>query len=223
MRQRYETDIRAYTSKRLVHKESTKPNVNINMKGQKVPDDENIDINKIARGERPKGGRNTANITAKQHKDEEAKRLVPEKAKRIQGQNDLKNTEAKRHMIEKAKIEALIEKHRLRTPKTPDEVNKSSTGKNAIEKGQEGTSKGKPPYEKATKDIQIKKSHKKGTEATKAKIGKTDTLLGDPIANTTTGITNGKEKWQKDKTDIDDIGIFEFIFKGLPEPPELKA
>ena len=49
-------------------------------------------------------------------------------------------------MIEKAKIEALIEKHRLRTPKTPDEVNKSGTGKNSIEKGQEGTKKGKPPY-----------------------------------------------------------------------------
>ena len=119
-------------------------------------------------------------------------------------------------MIEKAKIEALIEKHRLRTPKTPDKVSKLGTGKNAIEKGQEGTNKGKPPYKKATKDIQIKKSHKKGTEATNAKIGKTDTLLGDPVANTTTGITNGKEKRQKDKTDIDDIGIFEFIFKGLP-------
>ena len=39
-------------------------------------------------------------------------------------------------MIEKAKIEALIEKHRLRTLKTPDKVNKSGTGKNAIEKGQ---------------------------------------------------------------------------------------
>ena len=48
-------------------------------------------------------------------------------------------------MIEKAKIEALIEKHRLCTPKTPDEVNKSGTGKNAVEKGQEGTSKGKNP------------------------------------------------------------------------------
>ena len=71
-------------------------------------------------------------------------RLVPEKAKRIQGQNESKNTDTKRHMIEKAKIEALIEKHRLHTPKTPDEMNKSGTGKNAIEKGQEGTSKGKP-------------------------------------------------------------------------------
>ena len=222
-KQRYETDIRAHTSKRLAFKESTKPNVNINMKGQKVPDDENIDINKIAQGERPKEGRNTADITAKQHKGKEAKRSVPEKVKRIQGRNDSKNTEAKRHMIEKAQIEALIEKHRLRTPKTPDEVNKSGTGKNAIEKGQEGTSKGKPPYKKATKDIQIKKSCKKGTEATNAKTGKADTLLGDPVANTATGIEKEKEKGQKDKIGIDDIGIFEFIFKGLPELPELEG
>ena len=140
-------------------------------------------------------------------------RLVPEKAKRIQGQNKSKNTDAKRHMIEKAKIEALIEKHRLRTPKTPDKVNKSGTGKNAIEKGQEGTSKGNPPYRKATKDIQIKKSRKKGIEATNAEIRKMDTLLGDPVANTTTGITNEKEKGQKD----------EFIFTSLPEPPELEG
>ena len=138
-KQRYEIDIRAHTSKHLSLKESTKPNVNTNMKGQKVPDDENIDINKIAQGERLKEGKNKADITAKQNTDKEAKRLVPEKVKRIQGQIDLKNIEAKRHMIEKAKIEALIEKHRLRTPKTPVEVNKSGTGKNAIEKGQEGT------------------------------------------------------------------------------------
>ena len=164
-----------------------------------------------------------ADITAKQHKDKEAKRLVPEKVKRIQGQNDLMNIEAKRHMIEKAKIEALIEKHRLHTLKTPDEVNKSGTGKNAIEKGQEGTRKGKLPYKKDTKDIQIKKLHKKGTEATNDKTGKADTLLGDPMANAATGIEKEKEKGQKDKIGIDDIGIFEFIFKGLPEPPELEG
>ena len=192
-----------------------KPIVNINTKGQKVPDDENIDINKIAQGERPKEGRNT--------KDKEANRLVPEKVKRIQGQNDSMNIEAKRHMIEKAKIETLIEKHRLCTLKTPDEVNKLGTGKNAIEKGQEGTRKGKPPYKKATKDIQIKKSHKKGTEATNAETGKADTLLGDPVANTAAGIEKEKEKGQTDKIGIDDIGIFEFIFKGLPEPPELEG
>ena len=222
-KQRYETDIRAHTNKHLAQKESTKPNTNIDRKGQKVPDDENIDINKIAQRKRPKGGRNTADTTAKQHKDKEAMRLVPQKAKSIQGQNESKNTDVKRHMIEKAKIEAFIEKHRLRTPKTPDEVNKSGTGKNTIEKGQEGTSKGKPPYKKATKDIQIKNSCKKGTEATNAKTGKEDTLLGDSVANTATVITNGKEKGQKDKIDIDDIGIFEFIFTGLPELPELEG
>ena len=59
-------------------------------------------------------------------------------------------------------------------------MNKLGTGKNAIEKGQEGTAKGKPQFKKATKDIQIKKSHKDVTEATDAKKGKADTLLGDP-------------------------------------------
>ena len=146
-----------------------------------------------------------------------------EKAKRIQGQNDTKDIEAKRYTIEKAKLEALIEKHRLRTPKTPDEVNKSSTGKNAKDKGQEGTEKGKPPYKKATKDIQIRKSHKKGTEAVNAEKGKPDTLLDDPVASTATGIEKAKEKGQKDKIGIDDIGIFEFIFRDLPEPPELEG
>ena len=126
-------------------------------------------------------------------------------------------------MIEKAKIEALIEKNRPHTPKTPDKVNKMGTGKNAKDKGQEGTKKGKPPYKKATKDIQIKKSRKKGTEAVNAEKDKQDTLLGDPIANTATGIEKAKEKGQKDKIGINDIGIFEFIFKGLPEPPELEG
>ena len=134
-KQRYETDIRAHTNKRLARKESTKPNMNIDRKGQKVPDDKNIEINKIAQGNRPKKGRNMADTTAKQHKDKESMRLVPEKAKRIQGQNESKNTDAKRHMIEKAKIQALIEKHRLRTLKTPDEVNKLGTGKKCHRKG----------------------------------------------------------------------------------------
>ena len=126
-------------------------------------------------------------------------------------------------MIEKAKIEALIEKHRPRTPKTPDEVCKSGTGINAKDKGQEGTKKGKPPYKKATKDIQIKTSHKKGTEAINADKGKPDTLLGDPVINNIPGTDKAKEKGQKDKIGINDIGIFEFIFRGLPELPELEG
>ena len=43
----------------------------------------------------------------------------------------MKDKEAKRFAIEKAQMEALIEKHRPRTLKTPDEVSTSDTGKNA--------------------------------------------------------------------------------------------
>ena len=110
----------------------------------------------------------------------------------------MKDKEANRFTLEKAKIEALIEKHRPRTPKTPDEVNTSGTGKNAKNNGQEGTKKGKPPYKKATKDIQIKRSRKKGIEAKNAEKGDPDTLLGDPVANTATGIPKAKGKGQKD-------------------------
>ena len=222
-KQRYEINTRENTSRRLALKEGMEPNINIRMQRQKVPDDEDIDINKIAQGNRPKDDRNNADITAKQYKEKEAKRLALEKAKRIQGQNDTKDIEAKRCMIEKAKIKALIEKHRLHTPKTPDEVNKLGTGKNAKDKGQEGTEKGKPPYKKATKDILIKKSCKKGTEAVNATKGKPDILLGDLVVNTILGTDKAKEKGQKDKIGINDIGIFEFIFRGLPEPPELEG
>ena len=82
-----------------------------------------------------------------------------------------------------------------------------------------GEQKENPPYKKATKDIQIKKSCKKGKEAENAEKGNMDTLLGDLVANTTTGTGKG----QKDKIGIDDIGIFEFIFHGLPELPELEG
>ena len=135
----------ANTSRCLALKEGKKPYTNIRISRQKVPDDEDIDINKIARGDRPKDDRNNADIAAKQYKEKEAKRLALEKAKRIQGKNDMKYTEAKRHMIQKANIEALIEKHRPHTSKTPDKVTASGTGKNAKDKGQEGTEKRKAP------------------------------------------------------------------------------
>ena len=61
-------------------------------------------------------------------------------------QKDMKDKEANRFAIEKAQIEELIEKHRPRTLKTPDEVSKLGTGKNAKVDGEEGTKKGKPPY-----------------------------------------------------------------------------
>ena len=131
----------------------------------------------------------------------------------------MKDTEANRLAIEKAQIEVLIEKHRPHTPKTPDEVSRSGTGKNDKTDGQEGNKKEKPPYKKATKDIQIKTSCKEGKEAKNTKRGNTDTLLGDPLANT----AKVTEKGQKDKMGKDDIGVFEFIFHGLPEPPELEG
>ena len=81
-----------------------------------------------------------------------------------------------------------------------------------------GMKKKNPPYKKATKDIQIKKSCKKERKPKMPKEA-IETLLGDPVANTTIGT----EKGQKDKIGIDDIGIFEFIFHGLPEPPELEG
>ena len=109
----------------------------------------------------------------------------------------MNDKEAKRFALEKAQIEALIEKHRPHTLKTPDEVGTSGTGKNANVDGQEGTEKGKPPYKKATKDIQIKKSCKKRKEAENAKKGNLDTLLGDPVANTMTGTGKAKEKGKK--------------------------
>ena len=93
-KQRYEINTRAHTNRHLALKEDTKPNTNIKTQRQKVPDDEDIDINKIAQGDRPKDDRNDADNTAKQYKEKEAKRLVLEKAKRIQGQNDSKDIEA---------------------------------------------------------------------------------------------------------------------------------
>ena len=120
----------------------------------------------------------------------------------------------------KAQIEALIEKHRPCTLNTPDKVNTSGTGKNANIDGQEGTEKVKQPHKKAKKDSQIKTSQKKGEKADK---GNLDTLLGDPVAITATCIQKAKEKGQKDKVGINDIGIFEFIFHGLPNPPDLEG
>ena len=47
--------------------------------------------------------------------------------------------------------------------------------------------------------------------------------MGDPVANIAKDIAKAKEKEQKDKIGINDIGVFEFIFKGLPEQPELEG
>ena len=43
------------------------------------------------------------------------------------------------------------------------------------------------------------------------------------MVNTKTHTYQAKEKGLKDIVGIDDIGIFEFIFQGLPNPPDLKG
>ena len=155
-----------------------------------------------------------------QLKQKETKRLVLEKAKRLEIEKDMKEKEAKRFALEKAQIETLIEKYRPHTLKTPDKVNTSGTGKNANIDGQKGIEKKKPLHKKATKASQIKTSLNKSDKANK---GNPDTLLGDPTVNTKTCTYKAKEKGQKDTVGINDIGIFEFIFQGLPNPPDLEG
>ena len=92
-----------------------------------------------------------------------------------------------------------------------------NTGKNAKIDGQKGTERGKPPHKKATKASQIKTSQNKGDK------DNLDTLLGDPMVNTNICKYKAKEKGQKDTVGINDIGIFEFIFQGLPNPPDLEG
>ena len=99
-------------------------------------------------------------------------------------------------------------------------MNTMGIGKNAKTNGQKGIEKDKPPHKKATKASQIKTSQNKGDKANK---GKLDTLLGDPMVNTKVYTHKAKEKGQNDKVGINDIGIFEFIFHGLPNPPDLEG
>ena len=119
--------------------------------------------------------------TGIERKLKENRRLQAEKARQLQIEKYIKEKEAKRQALEKAKIASLIDKHRLHTPSTPDEVNKSGTGINAGTNEKEGTEKTQPPYKKATKASQIKSSQNKGTKPNK---DMPDALLGDPIVNT---------------------------------------
>ena len=141
---RHDENERANTDRCLALKEYMKPNMKAKIQRQKVSDDEDIDIDKIARRDKPKDDRNSTTKTDKQYKEKEAKRLALEKAKRIQRRKDMKDIQVKRLAIEKVQIEALIEKQRPHTPKTPDEVSRSGTGKNAKVNGQEGNKKEKP-------------------------------------------------------------------------------
>ena len=153
-KQRHDENERANTNRCSALKDYIKPNTKVKIQRQKVPDDEDIDIDKIVKGDKPKEDRNSATKAEKQYKEKETNRLVLEKAKRIQMQKDMKDKEAKTLAEEKAQIEALIEKHRPHTMKTPDEVSTSGTGKKVD--GQEGTKKGKPHIYKTLEVYNVK-------------------------------------------------------------------
>ena len=170
----------------LANIEIIKPNTRARKQRQKVPDDEEIDMDKIAKDDMPRYtikqdlkdvllARKVATEIERQLK--ENRRLHAEKARQLQIEKDIKEKEAKRHVLEKAKIAALIDKHGSCTPSTPDEVNKSGTCINADTNEKEGTEKAQLPYKMATKASQIKLSQNKGTKPNK---DRPDALLGDP-------------------------------------------
>ena len=210
----------AYANRFSAHIEYIKPNTKVKMQRQKVPDDEDIDMAKIVKDDKPRHDRQKALETKRQLQEKEVKRLVLAKAKLFQIGKDTKDKATKSLEVEKAQIEVIIEKYRPHTPKTPDEVNTMGTGKNATTNGRKGIEKEKPPHKKGMKASQIKTSQNKGEKANK---GKPDTLLGDPKVDTKVYTHKKKEKEQKDKVGMNNIGIFEFIFHGLPNPPELEG
>ena len=80
-KQRHAENEMAYANRHSAHIEYIKPNTKVKIRRQKVPDDEDIDIAKIVKDDKPKHNRKRATETERQLKDKEAKRLVLEKAK----------------------------------------------------------------------------------------------------------------------------------------------
>ena len=102
-KQRHDENERANTNRHSALKDYTKLYTKVKIQRQKVPDDKDIDIDKIVKGDKPKDDRKSATKIEKQSKEKEAKRLALEKAKRIQIQKDIKDKEAKKRLaLEKA-------------------------------------------------------------------------------------------------------------------------
>ena len=80
-KQRHKANEMAYTNRHSAHIEYIKPNTRVKTRRQKVPDDEDIDIDKIVKDDKPRHDRKRATETERQLKEKEAKRLALEKAK----------------------------------------------------------------------------------------------------------------------------------------------
>ena len=84
----------------------------------------------------------------------------------------------------------------------------------------QGTEKVQPQYKKAAKASQIKSSQNNGANPDK---DMQDALLGDLIANTKKNTKKAKATGRTENIGINDIGIYGFVFKGLPNPPDLEG
>ena len=82
-KQRHEANEMAYANRRSAHIEYIKPNTRAKIRRQKVPDDEDIDIAKIVKDDKPKHDSKRATEIERHLKEKEAKRLALEKAKQI--------------------------------------------------------------------------------------------------------------------------------------------
>ena len=80
-KQRHEANEMAYANRRSAHIEYIKPNTKVKTQRQKVPDDEDIDIPKIVKDDKPKYERKRDTEIERQLKEKEAKRLALAKAK----------------------------------------------------------------------------------------------------------------------------------------------
>ena len=80
-KQRHDENDRANTNRHSALKDYTKPNTKVKIQRQKVPDDEDIDIDKIVKSDKPKDDRKSATKIEKQSKGKEAKRLAQKRPK----------------------------------------------------------------------------------------------------------------------------------------------
>ena len=66
----------AYANRHSAHIEYIKPNTRVKTQRKKVPDDEDMDIAKIVKDDKPKHDRKRATEIERQLKEKEAKRLA---------------------------------------------------------------------------------------------------------------------------------------------------
>ena len=66
-KQRHDENERANANRHSAHTDYTKPNTKVKIQRQKVPDDEDIDIDKIVKGDKPKDDRKSATKIERQN------------------------------------------------------------------------------------------------------------------------------------------------------------